>query len=75
MLYKVGRKTYTVCFLISISAVILKPMVKITSIFGSYRFLRIAVHDIFSLSDHLPASWNLDIPSDLVESEEQILLF
>ena len=37
-------------------------MVKITSIFGSYRFLRIAWHDIFllsDLSDHFPASWNL----------------
>ena len=39
------------------------------------RFLGIALHDIFSLSDHFPASWNLDIPCDLVESEEQILLF
>ena len=48
-----------ICFLISISAVTLKLMVKITSIFGSYRFLRIAWHDIFSLSDHFPASWNL----------------
>ena len=37
-------------------------MVKITSIFGSYGFLRIAWHDIFllsDLSDHFPASWNL----------------
>ena len=37
-------------------------MVKITSIFGSYRFLRIAWHDIVllsDLSDHFPASWNL----------------
>ena len=33
---KVGRKT---CFVISISAVILKLLVKITYIFGSYRFL------------------------------------
>ena len=48
-----------ICFLISISAVTLKLMAKITSIFGSYRFLRIAWHDIFSLSDHFPASWNL----------------
>ena len=36
-------------------------MVKITSIFGSYRFLRIAWHDILSLSHHLLASWNLYI--------------
>ena len=43
---KVGHKT---CFVTSISAVILKLMVKITSIFGSYKFLRIAWHDIFSL--------------------------
>ena len=45
-----------ICFLISISAVTLKLMVKITSIFGSYRFLRIAWHDIFSLSDNFPLS-------------------
>ena len=56
----VGRQK--ICFVISISAVILKRMVKITSIFGSYRFLRIAWHDIFSLSHHLLASWNLYIP-------------
>ena len=51
-----------ICFVISISALILKRMVKITSIFGSYSFLRIALHDIFSLSHHLLASWNLYIP-------------
>ena len=51
---------------ISISAVILKLMVKITSIFDPYRFLRIAWHDIFLLSDHLPASWNLYIPCECV---------
>ena len=55
----VGHKT---CYVISISAVILKRMVNITPIFGSYRFLRIAWHDIFSLSHHLLASWNLYIP-------------
>ena len=44
-------RTQNICFLISISAVILKLMVKIASIFGPYRFLRIAWHDIFSLSD------------------------
>ena len=64
MLYKADtprlRSTMqNICFLVSISAVTLKLMVKITSIFGSYRFLRIAWHDIFSLSDHFPASWNL----------------
>ena len=37
-------------------------MVKIISIFGSCRFLRIAWHDIFELSHHLLASWNLYIP-------------
>ena len=63
-------RTQNTCFLISISAVILKLMVKITSIFGPYRFLRIAWHDIFLLSDHFPASWNLYIPRDLSESEE-----
>ena len=49
------------CFVISISAVTLKVMVKITSISGSYRFLRITWHDIFSLSQHFVASWNLFI--------------
>ena len=61
--------TQNISFLISISAVILKLMVKVTTISGSYRFLRIAWHDIFSLSDHFPASWNLYIPSDLAESK------
>ena len=51
--------------------VTLKLMVKITSIFGSYRFLRIAWHDIFSLSDHFPASWKLYIPHDLAESRRK----
>ena len=32
-------------------------------------------HDIFSLSDHFPASWNLHIPRDLPETEEQLLIF
>ena len=50
---RLQRRTQNICFVISISAVILKRMVKITSIFGSYRFLRIAWHDIFSLSHHL----------------------
>ena len=59
---RLQSKTQNICFVISISAVILKLMVKITSIFGSYRFLRIAWHDIFSLSHHLLASWNLYIP-------------
>ena len=51
MLYKADTprsRTQNTCFLISISAVILKLMVKITSIFFSYRFLRIAWPDIFS---------------------------
>ena len=59
---RLQSRTQNICFVISISAVILKRMVKITSIFGSYRFLRIAWHDIFSLSYHLLASWNLCIP-------------
>ena len=57
MLYKADTprsRTQNICFLISISAVILKLMVKITSIFFSYRFLRIAWPDIFSHSDHFP---------------------
>ena len=55
-------RTQNICFVISISTVILKQMVKITSIFGSYSFLRIALHDIFSLSHDLLTSWNLYIP-------------
>ena len=59
---RLQSRTQNICFVISISAVILKLMVKITSIFGSYKFLRIAWHDIFTLSHHLLASWNLYIP-------------
>ena len=39
-----------ICFVISIAAVILELMVKITSIFGSYRFLRIAWHFLTFIS-------------------------
>ena len=39
-------------------------------IFGSYSFLRIALHDIFSLSHHLLASWNLYI-SRVAESKSK----
>ena len=56
---RLQSRKQNICFVISISAVILKRMVKITSIFGLYRFLRIALHDIFSLSHLLLASWNL----------------
>ena len=35
-------RTQNICFVISISAVILKLIVKITSILDTYRFLRIA---------------------------------
>ena len=63
--------TQNICFVISISALILKLMVKVTSNSDSYRFLRIAWHDIFSLSDHFPASWNLYIPSDRAESKSK----
>ena len=59
---RLQSRTQCICFVISISAVILKLMVKISSIFGSYKFLRVAWHDIFSLSHHLLASWNLYIP-------------
>ena len=76
MLYKADKPrlrsmTKNICFLILISAVTLKLMVKITSIFGSYRLLRIAWHDIFSLSHHCPAHWNLYIPHDLTESKKK----
>ena len=59
---RLQSRTQNICFVISISPVILKRMVKITSIFGSYSFLRITLHDIFLLSHHLLASWNLYIP-------------
>ena len=85
MLYKADTprllsKMQNICFLVSISAVTLKLIsitVKITSIFGSYRLLRIAWHDIFSLSDHFPASWNLYTvyPPLSWEVEEKILVF
>ena len=56
---RLQSRTQNICFVISISTVILKRMVKITSIFGSYKFLRIAWHEIFSLSNKLLASWNI----------------
>ena len=58
---RLQSRTQNICFVISISAAILKRMVKITSIFGSFSLLRIALHDIFSLSHHLLASCNLYI--------------
>ena len=65
---RLQSRTQNICFVISISDVILKRMVKITSIFGSYSFLRIALHDIFSLSHHLLASWNLFIPPQAAQT-------
>ena len=59
-----------ICFVISISAAILKLMVKITSISSSYTFLRIAWHYI---SLHLLASWNLYILR-AAESKSKCLL-
>ena len=47
---RLQSRTQNICLIISISAVILKLMVKITCIFGSYSFLRIAWHDTVSLS-------------------------
>ena len=47
---RLQSRTQNICLVISISAVILKLMVKITCIFGSYSFLRIAWHDTVSLS-------------------------
>ena len=64
---RLQSRTQHICSDISISAVILKLMVGITSIFGSYRFLRIAWHDIFLLSRHLPAGRHL-IPSTKLTS-------
>ena len=69
---RLQSRTQNICFVISISAVILKRIVKITSIFGSYSFLRIALHDISSLSHHLLANWNLYIPR-VAESEQRTM--
>ena len=61
-----------ICSVISISAVVLELMIKITSIFVSYRFLRMARHYILSLSDHFPASWNsIYIPRDLAAESKR----
>ena len=68
---RLQSRTQNICLVISISAFILKLMVKITSIFGSYRYLRIAWYDIVSLSHHLPAS----TPRAVSQSEEQMLIF
>ena len=63
---RLRSSTQNICSVISISAIILKQMIKITSIFFSYRFLRIAWHYILSLSDHFPARRNsVYIPRDL----------
>ena len=65
---RLQSRTQNICFVISISAVILKRMV--TSTFGSNSFLRIALHDTFSLSHHLLTSWNLYI-SRVAESKRK----
>ena len=64
MLYKaihLACKVQNICFLISIKAVTLKLMVKKNYIhFWLIQVLKNSTwHDIFSLSDHFPASWNL----------------
>ena len=41
---RLQSRTQNICFVISISAVIFKRIVKITSIFGSYRFLTLTHH-------------------------------
>ena len=70
---RLQSRMQNICFVISISAVILKLMVKITSISSSCRFWRIAWHDIFSLSRYLLASWNLYIFC-VAESKSKCLL-
>ena len=71
---RLQRRTQNICFVISISAVILKRMVKITSIFRSYRFLRIAWHDIF-LTFTSPSSKLEFIYPPCCGVEGQILIF
>ena len=53
---RLQSRMQNICFVISISAVILKLMVKITSISNSYTFLRIAWHDINFLAITAPSS-------------------
>ena len=51
---RLRSSTQNIFSVISISPVVLELMIKITSIFVSYRFLRMARHYILSLSDHFP---------------------
>ena len=63
---RLRSSTQNICSVILISTVVLTLMIKITSIFVSYRFLRMAWHYILSLADHFPASQNsVYIPRDL----------
>ena len=66
--------TQNIYFVISISAVILKLMVKITSILGSYRFLRIAWHDLF-FTFTSPSSKREFVYPPCCGVEEQMLIF
>ena len=71
---RLRSSTQNICsVVILISTVVLTLLIKITSIFVSYRFLRMAWHYILSLSDHFPASQNsVYIPRDLaVESKSK----
>ena len=68
---KVGHKAYVL--LSRFPLLFWSKMVKMTSIFGSYRFLRVAWHDIFSLSQ--PSSKLEFVYPPCCGVEEQMLIF
>ena len=59
--------TQNICFRISIFAVILKDKWSKSHLFLAHPLW----HDIFSLSDHFPVSWNLYISHDLAASKSK----
>ena len=72
---RLQNRTQNICFVISISAVILKRMVKITSIFGSYSFLRIACIAWHFLTFISPSSKLEFVYPPCCGVEEQMLIF
>ena len=70
LVWKVGHKTYVL--LSRFRSVYFEANGQNHSILGSYKFLRIAWHDIFSLSHNLLASWNYPPCCGV---EEQMLIF
>ena len=71
---RLQRRTQNICFVISISAVILKRMVKITSIFGSYRVLKNSMAWHFLTFTSLSSKLEFVYPP-CCGVEEQMLIF